>query len=126
MSLIDKKGISLSDGFKLVAKKPLDVRQVIATEKDKDDLVSSNAAYAGLRVFVEATKCNYVYDGSAWQLVTTGTAYTHPTGDGNMHVPATGTDHNGYILVAGATAGSFAWKKGEPSDVGAAAESIRM
>ena len=123
MSLADKKGINLSDGFKLVAEKPLDARQVVAIEDDKADLVASNAAYAGLIVYVEATKKSYVYNGTDWELLTTGTAYTHPTGDGNMHVPATGTTHNGYILVAGATAGSFAWKRGTPSDVGAAAAS---
>lgn len=122
MSLADKKGINLSDGFKLVSEKPLDVRQILDTEADKAELVTAHAAYAGLRVFVKATKCSYVYNGTDWELLTTGTAYTHPTGDGNMHVPATGTTHNGQILVAGATAGSFAWKKGVPSDVGAAAE----
>ena len=123
MSLADKKGINLSDGFKLVAQKPLDARQVVDNEEDKADLISSNAAYAGLLVYVKATKKTYVYNGTVWELLTTGTAYTHPQGDGNLHVPATGTTHNGYILVAGATAGSFAWKKGVPSDVGAAAAS---
>jgi hypothetical protein len=35
--------------------------------------------------------------------------YSHPTGDGNTHVPATGTTNNGKVLTAGATAGSAAW-----------------
>jgi len=35
--------------------------------------------------------------------------YTHPTGDGNLHVPATGTGNNGKVLTAGATAGSLSW-----------------
>lgn len=35
--------------------------------------------------------------------------YIHPTTDGNLHVPATGTSNNGKILKAGATAGSFSW-----------------
>ena len=34
--------------------------------------------------------------------------YTHPTGDGNMHVPATGKTNNGKVLKAGAAAGSIA------------------
>ena len=38
------------------------------------------------------------------------TAYTHPTGDGNLHVPATGTTNNGKVLTAGATAGSLSWQ----------------
>lgn len=39
----------------------------------------------------------------------TDTVYTHPTSDGNKHVPATGTTNNGKVLKAGATAGSFSW-----------------
>ena len=35
--------------------------------------------------------------------------YIHPTGDGNLHVPETGTNKNGYVLKAGATAGSMSW-----------------
>lgn len=37
------------------------------------------------------------------------TAYTHPTGDGNLHVPATGTNNAGKVLTAGSTAGSLSW-----------------
>ena len=36
--------------------------------------------------------------------------YSHPTGDGNLHVPATGTTSNGKFLKAGATAGSASWQ----------------
>lgn len=35
--------------------------------------------------------------------------YSHPTGDGNLHVPITGTTNNGKVLKAGATAGSISW-----------------
>jgi hypothetical protein len=35
--------------------------------------------------------------------------YSHPTGDGNLHVPATGTTNNLKVLKAGATAGSLSW-----------------
>ncbi len=35
--------------------------------------------------------------------------YVHPSGDGNMHVPATGTTNNTKVLKAGATAGSLSW-----------------
>ncbi|WP_328223499.1 tail fiber domain-containing protein [Aeromonas caviae] len=44
--------------------------------------------------------------------------YTHPTGDGNLHVPATGTTSNGKVLKAGATAGAFSWASLTPDDVG--------
>jgi hypothetical protein len=35
--------------------------------------------------------------------------YVHPTGDGNLHVPATGTTNNGKVLTAGVTEGSLSW-----------------
>lgn len=35
--------------------------------------------------------------------------YVHPSGDGNLHVPATSTTNNTKVLKAGATAGSLAW-----------------
>lgn len=44
--------------------------------------------------------------------------YTHPTGDGNMHVPATGTSNNGKVLKAGSAAGSAFWGALSKSDVG--------
>ena len=50
----------------------------------------------------------------------TNTIYTHPTGDGNKHVPATGTTNSGKVLKAGATAGSISWGTLSYSDVGAA------
>ena len=37
--------------------------------------------------------------------------YSHPTGDGNLHVPATGTGNSGKVLTAGASAGSISWRK---------------
>jgi hypothetical protein len=36
--------------------------------------------------------------------------YTHPTGDGNLHVPATSTTNNGKVLTAGSSAGSLSWE----------------
>ena len=36
--------------------------------------------------------------------------YTHPTGDGNLHVPANGTTNAGKVLTAGATAGVYTWE----------------
>ena len=47
--------------------------------------------------------------------------YSHPTGDGNLHVPVTGTTHNGQVLKAGSTAGSISWGTLSASDVGALA-----
>jgi hypothetical protein len=39
----------------------------------------------------------------------TDTVYTHPSGDGNLHVPVTSTSNNGKFLKAGSTAGSLSW-----------------
>jgi hypothetical protein len=41
----------------------------------------------------------------------------HPSGDGNLHVPATGTSNNGKFLKAGSTAGSISWVGVDWSDV---------
>lgn len=49
--------------------------------------------------------------------------YSHPTGDGNLHVPATGTTNNGKVLKAGSTAGDLSWGTLTASDVGAATSS---
>jgi hypothetical protein len=35
--------------------------------------------------------------------------YVHPSGDGNLHVPATSTNNAGKVLTAGSTAGSISW-----------------
>ena len=42
--------------------------------------------------------------------VFTDTVYSHPAGDGNQHVPATGTTNEGKLLTAGSTAGSASWQ----------------
>ena len=38
------------------------------------------------------------------------TVYTHPTTDGNKHVPANGTTNGGKYLRASSTAGSYSWE----------------
>ena len=48
---------------------------------------------------------------SAWSALSYFQPYSHPTGDGNLHVPATGTENEGNVLTAGATAGSLIWAK---------------
>lgn len=37
--------------------------------------------------------------------------YVHPTGDGNLHVPATGSTNSGKFLMAGSSAGALSWTK---------------
>jgi hypothetical protein len=36
--------------------------------------------------------------------------YTHPSGDGNSHVPANSTTNNGKVLTASAVAGTYTWE----------------
>lgn len=51
-------------------------------------------------------------------IATGANKYVHPTGDGNLHVPVTGTTNNGKVLKSGSTSGSIAWGTLSKSDVG--------
>lgn len=117
MSFADKKGIVVASGFKLQAEALLDARQQVDTIVERDELVTINAATPGLRVYVKAEKKSYVYNGESWDELTVGVGYTHPTGDGYHHVPATGTSNNGKFLGAGSTPGSESWKQITKSDI---------
>lgn len=59
------------------------------------------ASVDGLMSAADKVKLNGVATGA--------NDYVHPTGDGNLHVPATGTTNNTKVLKAGSTAGSAAW-----------------
>ena len=74
---------------------------------------SATASVSGLMSAADKAKLDGVATGA--------TAYVHPTTDGNLHVPATGTSNNGRVLKAGSTAGTFAWSTLTASEVGAAA-----
>ena len=117
MSFDDKKGIVVASGFKLQAETMLDARQQVDTIQERDELVTINAATPGLRVYVKNEKKSYVYNGTGWDLLTTGAGYIHPTGDGYHHVPATGTTNNGKFLKSGSTAGSENWQNIKTSDI---------
>ena len=43
--------------------------------------------------------------------------YSHPTGDGNLHVPATGTTNSKKLLMAGSAAGSLSWSFVDWADI---------
>lgn len=62
---------------------------------------TATASAAGFMSATDKTKL----DGVA----TNANNYSHPTSDGNLHVPATGTTNSGKVLTAGATAGSLSW-----------------
>ena len=61
-----KKGIPISTGFDLGAKRPLDSRTVVSTFEVLNELVLKNMAYAGLEVFVEDVHKKFLYDGTQW------------------------------------------------------------
>jgi len=60
-----------------------------------------NTTIGQLEVYNEST--------TSWNPLQDGAEYTHPVGDGNLHVPVTGTTNNGKFLKSGATAGSLSW-----------------
>jgi hypothetical protein len=51
-------------------------------------------------------------------IATNANNYIHPSEDGDLHVPATGTANNGKFLMAGATAGSLSWNTIAAPNVG--------
>lgn len=64
------------------------------------------------------TAAGHAINKGAAEALVSAAAYSHPTGDGNLHVPATGTANSGKFLKAGATAGSVAWAQPTKADVG--------
>lgn len=63
---------------------------------------AATTSVAGFMSAADKTKLNGI--------ATSANNYTHPTGDGNLHVPANGTTNAGKVLTAGATAGSISWQ----------------
>lgn len=85
------------------------------------DFKAATASAAGSNGLVPAPAAGkqsmYLRGDGTWQ-TPTDTRYTHPTGDGNMHVPVTGTTNNGKFLQAGSTAGAVQWAAVSKSTVG--------
>lgn len=69
-----------------------------ATAHTHSDATSSASGFMSAS---DKTKLNGV--------ATNANNYVHPTSDGSLHVPATGTTNNGKVLKAGSTAGSASW-----------------
>ena len=80
MGFSNRKGIAMAGGFKLQAEVPLDVRNRVDTIAERDELVTINAAWEGMHVYVSDNKKTYEYKGNkTWEEVLTGTGYIHPT-----------------------------------------------
>ena len=58
------KGIGVVSGFALGAASPLDYREVVATKADLQAHIDGNRVYAGMHVWVEDEKLEYVYNGT--------------------------------------------------------------
>lgn len=78
-----------------------DINQITITLSDKASKTIATTSTSGLMSNTDKSKL----DGIA----ANANNYSHPTGDGNLHVPATGTTNRGKVLTAGATAGSLSW-----------------
>ena len=59
-------GITITSGFDLGAKSPLDSRIVVDTINELNEHISGNRAYDGMLVYVKETKKNYQYNGTNW------------------------------------------------------------
>lgn len=79
MGFSDKVGIKLASGFVLQKESPLDARDVVESITERDELVTINAAYEGMLVYVKQDKTTYRYNGESWESVAFGDGYTHPS-----------------------------------------------
>lgn len=64
MAITDKKGISVTSGFKLVSPTPVDVRYIADDETDLQSLIDNNAVYEGLEVWVKSLGKKFTYNGT--------------------------------------------------------------
>lgn len=58
---------------------------------------------------------NLTIDGNG--VLSAQNSYVHPSTDGSLHVPATGTSNNGKVLKAGNAASTFAWSSVDWSEL---------
>ena len=65
-------GISVAMGFALKSQSPLDVREILDTIADRDELVTKQWCPEGFRVYVKETKKLYLYNGVSWTVVGAG------------------------------------------------------
>ena len=72
MAITDKTGINVASGFKLVAPVPIDARFVATDETDLQSLITNNAVYKGLTVWVDSLGKNMVYNGTEFVPIASG------------------------------------------------------
>ena len=102
----NREGLQVGDNFYTIKKGDPDFwwtgDGIQPLETEKVILAMASATENGLMSKEDFTKLSTIAENA--------NNYTHPTGDGNQHVPATGTTSKDKILQAGATEGSESWK----------------
>ena len=66
------KGITVTSGFDLGAKAPLDSRLIAETLDELQEHIDNNRAYEGMMVYVKETQLTYQYLGERWMVFTNG------------------------------------------------------
>lgn len=64
MSIKNRKGITVTGGFKLLAPNPIDARFIVKDADELQSIIDENAAYKGLTVWVESTNTQVVFNGT--------------------------------------------------------------
>lgn len=80
----------------------------------------ATSALSGANVFSDIVVADGIVTGVSSRVLTlsdlgytgspTANNYTHPVGDGNLHVPANGTTNENKVLTASAVAGVYTWE----------------
>jgi hypothetical protein len=86
------------------------VRTQIASETAPLAHIGSRDASHGVATTVNNGFMPYTDKTKLDGIATGANNYVHPTTDGNMHVPATGSTNLGKVLTAGATDGVMSWQ----------------
>ena len=73
---------------------------IVADSSDSSKLIRTGISFDG------STATKALTQKGTWE---TFNNYSHPTGDGNLHVPANGTTNSGKFLKATGTAGTYEW-----------------
>lgn len=66
------KGITVTSGFDLGAKAPLDSRLIVETLDELQEHIDNNRAYEGMMVYVKETQFTYQYLGERWMVFANG------------------------------------------------------
>jgi len=88
------------------------VTSAIQTQLDaKISTADDSVTIAQLSATGTASATTFLRGDNSWVVPTdTDTVYTHPTGDGNIHVPAYGSSTSGQLLTSTGTSSTPTWQ----------------